>query len=349
MRSAFRAAVTCLALASSVSAAPPDAIVADDVFHALTGSEWVRVMVLLDAPDGEPEQLASATVLKLQERAAKVEDKVLEALEPGDFRLKRRFEVVPGFAGEVSREGVRRLSLLPDVLRVELDEGGAGSLAEAVPLTHANQVQALGWTGAGVTVAILDSGLDTDHPDLAGDLVGEACFCTNCCPGGGSSAFGPGAAEDDNGHGTNVAGIVTSDGVVSPKGVAPDAKIFAVKVLSAQNTFCCTSDIVGALNWIIVNRPDVDVINMSLGTFQTYVNDCNTSQATLAATINTLRSRGILSFCSSGNDGYGTRMTAPACIAGAISVGAVWDANVGPQQLNCSEPSTAPDQVTCFT
>lgn len=338
------------ALASRASAGTPASVVAEDVFREIAQSEWVRVLVLLDAPGGEPEQLAKASIADLQKRASKVQDKVLLRLGPGDLRLRRRFEVVPGFAGEVSREGLRRLSTLPEVVRVELDEGGAGSLAEAVPLTNSDQVQALGWTGEGVTVAIIDSGVDTDHPDLAGDLVAEACFCTSCCAGGESSAFGPGSAEDDNGHGTNVAGIVTSDGVVSPVGVAPDAKIVAVKVLSAQNTFCCTSDIIAALNWIMVNRPDVDVVNMSLGTFATYVNNCDTSQAALASTINTLRSRGVLSFCSSGNDALGTRMTAPACIAGAISVGAVWDSNVGPQSFgNCSDPTTAADQVTCFT
>ncbi|MBK8027395.1 MAG: S8 family serine peptidase [Chloroflexi bacterium] len=92
-----------------------------------------------------------------------------------------------------------------------------------------------GLTGAGVRVAVLDSGIDTDHPDLADDLIAQVCFT-----GGGTPALGscPPAdtntgisAEDENGHGTNVAGIITSDGTVAPIGFAPDAQIVAVRVL----------------------------------------------------------------------------------------------------------------------
>ena len=166
-------------------------------------------------------------------------------------------------------------------------------------------MQALGFNGQGVTVAILDSGVDTDHPDLADDLDGQACFCSSlsgeggCCPNGLSSQTGPGAAEDDHGHGSNVAGIVTSNGVRAHAGVAPKAKIVAIKVIDRNNRFCCSSDVLAGLDWILTNRPDVDIVNMSLGTFTTYSGDCDGASATTMAfssAINALRATGVLSF-----------------------------------------------------
>jgi subtilisin family serine protease len=121
-------------------------------------------------------------------------------------------------------------------------------------------------TGEGVDVAVLDSGVEEKHPDLRGSIVAERCFGTTVCRGGVRVLRGPGSAADDNGHGTNVAGIVTSDGTVAPVGVAPGAGLVAVKVLDAQNRFASTSDIVSELDWVATARPDVRVVNMSLGT-----------------------------------------------------------------------------------
>jgi subtilisin family serine protease len=150
-----------------------------------------------------------------------------------------------------------------------------------------------------------------------------------------------------------VTGIVTGDGVVASIGGAPDAEIVAIKVLDSNNAFCCASDVIMALDWIVTDRPDVDVVNMSLGTSALYLGDCDAANATTSAfatVINTLRADDTLSVVCSMNNGSGTRMAAPACVANAISVGAVWDANVGSQTiLGCTDATTAPDKVTCFS
>jgi subtilisin family serine protease len=130
------------------------------------------------------------------------------------------------------------------------------------PLIGADLVHAQGIRGEGTTVALLDSGIDTDHPAFAGRIAAEACFCDNldgtgCCPSGVTQRSGPGSAEDDQGHGTHVAGIVS--------GVAPATHIVAVKVLDSANRFRSFTQIYRALEWIADNRPDVDAINMSLG------------------------------------------------------------------------------------
>jgi subtilisin family serine protease len=303
--------------------------------------------VLLPAAPGSSE-FASAVRQTAEE--------LLGSFRPAEFALKRRFGSVNALAGEISRAGLRRLLRDPRVLRVDLDVGGVGHLDEARPLATIDAMQTLGYTGKDVVVAVLDSGYDTDHADLQDDLLAESCFCSDsggCCPGGSSTQFGAGSAEDDNGHGTNVSGIITSKGTIAPTGSAPDSDIVAIKVLDSGGSFCCSSDVVAGLDWILDNRPEVDLVNMSLGTFARFAGDCDGATAytmAFATAINTLRVRGVTVFASSGNNGSGIDMGAPACIANALSVGAVWDANVGSQTfLGCTDVTTAADQVTCFS
>src|SRR2546423_15420364 len=112
---------------------------------------------------------------------------------------------------------------------VDVDPPAWADLAESAALIRADQVRGTGVTGRGVVVAVVDTGVDTHHPDIRDSLIGEQCFCATpagvpCCPNGGAQQSGAGSAEDDHGHGTNVAGIITSDGRVAPPGNAPDAQ-----------------------------------------------------------------------------------------------------------------------------
>jgi subtilisin family serine protease len=316
----------------------------------------VRVMIAFDLP---VLRSASAPSLGSPQFASAIQarrSEIISSFAVGEFALNRSFNHINALAGEVTREGLAKLLANPSVVRVDLDEGGSGNLNQGLPLANIDLAKDFGLSGDGVTVAVLDSGYDSDHSDLSDDLAGEACFCSGgggCCPGGGASQLGAGAAEDDNGHGTNVSGIITSAGNVAPEGGAPDAKIVAIKVLDAFNSFCCASDIVAGLDWIISNRPDVGVVNMSLGTSAMFSGDCDSSTAytlAMATAINTLHSNDVSIFVSTGNNGSGTQMQAPACVANAISVGAVWDSNVGGNfVLGCFDATTAADQVTCFT
>jgi subtilisin family serine protease len=321
------------------------------VYERLAAHAKVRVLVFLKLPDESP-----AAGLSQRARVATVQDDVLAALAPGDFTLARRFATVPAFAGEIGAAGVAALAARRDVERIDLDEGGRVGLAQVVPLVRADVVQGLGCTGQGVTVGVLDSGIDTLHPDLKDDLVAQACFCsggTGCCPDGSATQFGSGAAEDDNGHGSGVAGVITSNGIVSPRGVAPGAKLVLVKVVDSSGAFCCTSDIVAGLDWIDTNRPDVKIVNMSLGTSFLFEGDCDNARSftrALATAVNNLRARGVTTFASTGNDGSGISMEAPACVAGVVSAGAVYDSDVGPVTAHgCADATTAADQVACFS
>jgi subtilisin family serine protease len=334
-------------------------IVGHEVVDALESQEKVLVVISFSVA-GTGGALGGAAFLTAPVRTEieVVGDRIARSFAPGEFDLRWRYRSVNGLAGSISASGLLRLLEDPSVLRVDVDVPGSAQLAQAVPLVNLDALHALGYTGAGIIVAVLDSGLDTDHADLSDDLVAEQCFCSssgNCCPNGNATQSGAGAAEDDNGHGTNVTGIITPSATIAPLGGAPDAGIVGIKVLDSGGGFDSTADITAALDWIINNRPDVDLVNMSLGTFALYSGNCDSGTPpswlqALATAINTLRTNGVLSFASSGNDRSGTSMSAPACIANTISVGAVYDANVSSQtHFDCTDSTTQADQVTCFS
>jgi subtilisin family serine protease len=314
----------------------------------------VRVLAYLDGTDADGEPLPA-----LQAQA--LIDALLDAAtaRSGDsaLRIERRFAQIPAFAATVDAHGLAALVESDAPLRIAADVGGRGGLALSLPLAGITATQALGLSGAGRKVAIIDSGIRRDHQSFAGRIVGEACFCgTNCCPNGQSTQFGPGAGVDDHGHGTHVAGITAGGPGVAgvPAGAAPAASVVVVKVLDQNNAFCCSSDVVAAMDWVRTNHPDAVVVNLSLGTGARFAGHCDTATAftqSFASAVNNLRGVGTLATVSSGNNASSVDMQAPACVANAVSVGAVYKADVGPRSFGavCTDATTAADKLTCFS
>lgn len=151
--------------------------------------------------------------------------------------------------------------------------------------------------GKGARVAVLDTGADCAHPDLA----------PNCAPG--YNVLDPGAApDDDKGHGTHVAGIIAGalnwSGMA---GMAPEAQILPVKVLNSSGTGK-VSQIIDGIGWAV--RKKVDIINMSLGAPKY-------SEAQGKA-VKAARKAGILVVCAAGNDGGPVNY--PAAYEDAVAV-----------------------------
>ena len=281
---------------------------------------------------------------------AAARDGVLAGLAPGDFVLGQQWAYVSGFAGELSQAGLARLAAHPDVLRIGLDRKVHGYTAESVPLIRADEAHSLGFTGRGVTVAVLDTGIDGQHPDLRHTIVDEQCFCASCCRDGTSRQSGAGSANDDNGHGTNVSGIIASGGQVAAVGVAPDAGLVVIRVLGPSGG--SVSTIVSALEYVLA-RPHIKVVNMSFGgggPFTTVCDSVDASTMAFGTVIARLRAQGTLSVVAAGNEGFSTGVGSPACTQAALAVGAVYDQNVGSiAWLACPDATTASDQVPCFS
>ncbi len=287
----------------------------------------------------------------LKQQVAAKQAGVLAQLDGADFQITHRYEGIAAFAGSLSPGGLKKLAANPDVADVTLDGIGTTADAQSLPLIHADAAQTLGYTGAGITAAVIDSGVDLTHPDLSDDIVAQECFqLGGGCPVTGTSrASGPGAAQDDQGHGTNVTGIITGKGTIAPIGVAPNVKIAAYKAVNSSN-LGFFSDWTAALSDIIANHPEVKLVNMSLQSLDNLTGACDNYQPAATAAINTLRAAGTLTFVAAGNHAQKQAATFPSCVSSAVSIGAVWDANVGGQGfLGCSDPITAADRVTCFS
>ena len=126
---------------------------------------------------------------------------------------------------------------------------------------------------------------------------------------------------DDNGHGTHCAGIVAANGSVM--GVAPDAKIIAVKVMNSSGSGY-SSDVIAGIDFCINNSEiyNISVISMSLGG-EIYTSHCDSSLPYFASAINSAILKNISVVVASGNEGSTSGISAPACIENAMPVGAV--------------------------
>jgi subtilisin family serine protease len=349
------ALVGCAWLLATASPASAQRISAAAQQQAARDGE-VRVLVMLrDSAAGK-----RGPAPKLHPRVKRDVESVLSALPVrARSNIVRRFERVPAFALRADAQTLAALARDPRVARVDLDTGGSGHAVapdESSVMNQVHQLAALGVGGAGMKVGIVDSGIDTNHTDFLGRIVGQQCFCsvgTGCCPNGGSSQSGMGAAEDDHGHGTNVAGIIGGDGTVAPRGALPAASLVAVKVLDRNNRFSTTSDVVAALDWLATQHPDIDAVNLSLGTDALFAGDCDNAAAwtqALAVAVANLNALGAVVTASSGNQGNLANMSAPACVRNALSTAATWDFTGGTITfLGCTDTATAPGQPTCFS
>lgn len=322
-------------------------------------SEGIRISVVLREPD------AATPRTQRRDRIGVRQAAVLARMNRGRFTLGRRYRWLSGFSGWADAEAIEALMSDADVVLIDVDRIAYATLTQGAALVGATSVQSLGVTGNGVTVALLDTGIDTDHPDLSSSLVAEACFCDDafgpfgCCPNGRDTQSGAGSAEDDEGHGSATAGVIVSSRT-SNKGVAPEASIVALKVLgsSGSGNF---SDVADALDWVIDNRLSygIKIVSLSLGDGLEY-NSAAGSPCTGSNTADAmaqLKSQGVSVFVSSGNGGFDNGISFPACVPDAFSVGGVYDASFGEvswcgetcSEILCVDQSAGTDTFVCHT
>ncbi|MCI0778218.1 MAG: S8 family serine peptidase, partial [Chloroflexi bacterium] len=177
---------------------------------------------------------------------------------------------VRGFAGAFSDDIADGLDDHPFVVSVERDQ--LVTLADqTLPMgitrvgTHKNANAAIDGIDnkADIDIAVIDTGVDSDHADLNvvggfASYLGRVWSWTLC--GANTSSW-----EDGHGHGTHVSGTIAArDNDIGVVGLVPGARIWAVRVLSPSGSGCM-SDVIAGVDWVTANADTIEVANMSLG------------------------------------------------------------------------------------
>jgi len=316
-----------------------------------------RIIVGLDSaflPEGK---LPHAAAASQRQEISDSQTALMNSLAGFNTSEQRRFRHIPFILLEVDADAIQRLASLPMVKSLQEDVAEPLVMASSNPIIGADTAWANGYDGNGWTVAVLDAGIDKTHPFFATDskVVSEACFSTNntesvsVCPDNVTSSTatdsGLNCSSEVNGcdHGTHVAGSVAGNDHLGPNyGVGQGAALISVQVFSrfdkvqncgAGNAPCIlawVSDQVAALERVFDIRNDFNIaaVNMSLGG-RTYTDpeSCDDDESARKLAIDNLRSVGIGTVIASGNGSNPNRISTPACISSAISVGATTDAD----------------------
>ncbi|NOZ50256.1 MAG: S8 family peptidase, partial [Chloroflexi bacterium] len=231
--------------------------------------------------------------------------------EHGIAELAERavFTLMPAVPAEGTPAHIRELAQHANVERIWFDLPVHTMLDRSVPLIRAPQVWEGSGQGAGVKVAILDTGCDLQHSDLQDRIKAHQDFS------------GKGDVQDGNGHGTHVASIIAGSGAASGgryRGVAPQVDLFIAKVLDDRGGGRM-SNVIAGLEWAL--HSGVRVVNMSLGSDVS----CDGTDA-LSEACDAVVARGVVVAAAAGNSGPGAHSVgSPGCARSVITVGATDD------------------------
>ena len=322
-----------------------------DSQHILSGLVDLRSTVPVIVNLFEPNEAAQKDLWKSGIRRAALRDKirdrqlrVLSTFAGSEFRLRHSFDNQTAFSGEITIDGLNRLLDDPRVRSIEPVYVEQIHLRQGLPLIEAMSYRLL-YDGTGVAIAITDTGIDYTHPRLGGGGFPNSKVI-------GGYDFGDDDSDpkpNSQAHGTACAGIAagslgsTGDYI---GGVAPGAKLYALKVTFGSGGIAYTDAIIAAWNWCITHQYDdpdnpILVISLSMGSDR-FHNPCDASQQAYATAANNATAAGITILASSGNDGYCDSIAKPACITNVISVGAVFDAAYGTASFCVANASCAP-------
>lgn len=251
---------------------------------------------------------------------AKVDEKSLKEFQAKGCNVAKKQRKIASL--DCPESAAKELSLTEDVavFAMENDEVSVSDIGSDKQ-TGADRVWTFGYTGKNRLIAVIDTGIDRTHPELANSYAGGFDFANNDID-----------PMDDNGHGTHVAGIITANSGTA-KGVAPDAKILALKVLKADGSGSF-SDVISAIYYAVdgpdgvygtSDDPKVDAISMSIGSTPpfTYTGaNCDSDYPELADSIKYAVSKGVVVVAAAGNSGT-NGVSMPGCMSGALTVGAV--------------------------
>jgi len=372
--------------------------VAPEVEAAVAATGTTEVLVVFDAQisgtDGEKRAQVQAGI-----------DSITESLPVGSWSVAGETPTDPTANLIIDARALSVLQERPGIRRVQSashefypaevssteelssELGVSANLATMGASTPVTGAWESGFKGAGKTIAVLDTGVQTDHPFLmngtAQKTVGEACFASafgysTTCPGGApmsvneASKVGAGApcpidivlqGQKECIHGTHVAGIAVGGDGTGNSGIAPEASLIAVQVFSykysTNRITSTTGDIDDALQWLYNRRadfPGLTAVNLSLGDGLLYTGFCNASEASTYSKVQQLLDVGIVTVVAAGNESRTTGVSAPACLSNVVTVSALTSGSGADlrasysnigPQVNVFAPGTLTSSIPC--
>ncbi|WP_165974870.1 S8 family peptidase [Nonomuraea deserti] len=341
---AIALAATSAALAATPALADPET----KIDPAITASGEHRAIVRVQQPAQVKSLLSSAEGIKRDKKNVLAEP-------PAEVAGALDFFVYRG-----TRAELEKLAEQSGVVSIRKDKLNEPSLVESIPLIGADRAHRRGFNGKGTAVAILDSGIDNDHPAFGDRIVAQACFSAAdpadgsapLCANGSQFQIGDGAANAESAacmkdapqpqyglcyHGTHVAGIAAGQRTAefAADGVAPKARIVPVQVFSRfDNSPYCSgrpvcilaydSSILTGMAYVdlLADQYNIASVNLSLGGGE-YATACDAGDgADFKAEVDKLVAKGVATVVASGNNGFDASVSWPACVSNTVAVGA---------------------------
>lgn len=250
-----------------------------------------------------------------------------------EFQTQFRYWLIDSIAGTVELSRIHEIIDLPGVVFVELDGVLGIQMEEVVPVHGVDLVwQDTGYTGEGVTMAIIDTGIDGNHTaldDLDDDNMTDdpkivAFYDAINNPGAtnGTEIF----PYDDNGHGTHCAGITAGTGAPNYQhiGVAPRANLVGVKVLDGGGSGSFAAVMAG-MQWTVEKRHEFNIraASMSLGALTGAIEWTSSEEESVNRMANEMMRAGVTLFIAAGNSGGTATIGTPGSAEDVITVGSL--------------------------
>ncbi len=285
--------------------------------------------------EGEEEDLSFLSSIDQQRQ-------VIARLSQGSGTVGLQLQSLPIFSASLTQQGVKELAAMNEVYSIEKNWPVVTYTAQGIPLMSSTVARNNGG-GGGVAVAIVDTGVNYNHPALGGPgfpnqkVIGGYDFGDNDQDPMEGDSLGADGLEPSS-HGTGCAGIAA--GIYKKGqndyigGVAPEAKVYALKVWQADGNASMMA-VLKAWDWCLTHQNDdpdhpIMIISNSIGIPAIQEsNSCDPKMPALSQVANKLTAKGITLFIASGNDSMTETISAPSCLEQVISVGAVYDESKG--------------------
>ena len=256
----------------------------------------------------EPEKELPIIVCYQHSGSPDDEVSIMAAPAEPNIKVERHLRKMSAVTGTATPSQIRELSNTDNIQMIWFDEPVYAALDYTVPFMNVPPIWDSGYTGKGVKICVIDTGIDPNHPDFAGRLEQIEDF----------TGEGP---IDGNGHGTHVASVAVGNGAASEgkyRGVAPEATLLSAKVLRGDGSGRM-SFVMAGIEWAL--DQDADIINLSLGAR----GNGDGTDATSAACDEAVK-MGAIVIAAAGNEGPDDHTVgSPGCARSVITIGASTD------------------------